>query len=232
MVWGSCFPAGLVFLTVPLFREQGQYRVSSCDWCCLVSNFCPSSFKEKRHPFSLTNSKREREREKDLSTNNSKKHRMIEALEGSVGRGAQKRRGLPLKTAEPHECAIRGDCVILNSPGFTWGASISWLNRLSGLKLASHPKTQDGVRGGWQQPWVSFEASTASEFSLIKRNPTKHWVGKTRLTMQPVSAQECIQNRLGQPPVQSETNPESCRHQEERTVLVAPHLCCRQSPEC
>lgn len=111
-------------------------------------------------------------------------------------------------------------------------ASSSWLTRLSGLKFASYPEKQDRVWGGWRQPGLSFEASTAlcpltpvhwkafwiweptdSEFSLIKGNPMKHWVGKTWLKMQPVSAKEWIRNRLGKPPIQSVTRPESCRPQ-------------------
>lgn len=49
----------------------------------------------------------------------------IKAFELGDSWDAQNQRDFSLMTSEPHVCAIRVDCVILNSLGVTWEVSIS-----------------------------------------------------------------------------------------------------------
>ena len=114
----------LVFLSLGEFLVNKYNRVFICGRCYLVSSFCSSCFKEKYHPFALTNLKKKDEKIFSAqiiakSTWRSKLLNSQTAGEPRIGMS------LSLLTSEAHVCVIRVDCValILNSPGVTQGVS-------------------------------------------------------------------------------------------------------------
>lgn len=138
----------LVFLSLGEFLVNKYNRVFICGRCYLVSNFCSSCFKEKYHPFALTNFKKKKKKdEKIFSAQIIAKSTWRSKLLNSQTAG-EPRIGiiLSLLTSEPHVCDQSRLCHSdLKQPWCHTRSFISWLNRLSGLKLASHHEKQDST---------------------------------------------------------------------------------------